>query len=262
MKRILAVIACAAAIASAGAEEIQERLAAYMPASLAAELVAKGSVQNGAYRQKGISPRLAPSTSLAKEALSFWDGKDAPFFSETLTLYKKAERQKTSGPQDRAAVSALLRSISKLQGIEYFSHSRNKMRTLYEKAYAVDGLSSKKRIPDPVSGSANGLTVYALQKDLTFGEYVYKYSYRETDDSVAFYSTNEQTMNYAIIKVLDPERLRISLVVQDLGDYFLVYSLTRADFAAIPGLEEKINNSFSSRANAVYGWFIKEYEKR
>jgi hypothetical protein len=262
MKRILAVLACAAALATVGADEIQERLSAYMPASLAAELAAKGILQNAAYRQKGASPKLAPTTALAREALSFWDGKDPPFFSETLTLYKKAERQKTTGPKDRAAVSELLRSISKLQGIEYFSHSRNKMRTLYEKAYAVDGVATKKRIPDSLGGSADGMTVYALQKDLTFGEYVYSYRYRETDDSVAFYSTNQQAMSYAIIKVLDPERLRISLVVQDLGDYFLVYSLTRADFAAIPGLEEKINNSFSSRASAVYGWFIKEYEKR
>ncbi len=262
MKRVLAAgFCCFLSLAAAGAADIGDRLKSFLPDTVAAELVGKGTIQNTVYREKGVAPKLAPATPLAKEAVSFWSGKDPSFFVETLSLYKKPDAKKGPAGSDRGLVSALLRSISKLQGVEYFSHSRNKMRKLYEKSYVIDGISTKKKIADPVSGSADGLSLVALQKDLTFGEYLYSYRYRENEDSVAFYSANLQAMSYAVIKVLDPDRLRVSLVVQDLGDYFLVYNLTRADFFAIPGLEEKVNGSFTARAEAIYGWFLKEYEK-
>jgi hypothetical protein len=136
------------------------------------------------------------------------------------------------------------------------------MRTLYEKSYAVDGSETRKRIEDPVDGSADGQTVLAIQKDLTFGEYLYQYDYRETENTVAFYSKNRETLSYAIFDLIDPEALRTSLVVYDMGDYLLIYNLTRVSFTAIPGMESKIKASFTTRAEAVYKWFISEYEKR
>jgi hypothetical protein len=240
-------------MAAAGAADIGDRLKVFLPESIAAELVSKGSIQNTVYREKGAAPKLAPATPLAKEALAFWSGKDPSFFVETLWLYKKPDAKKSAAGADRGSISVLLRSVS---------HSRNKMRTLYETSYVVDSAATKKKIADPVSGSADGVSLVAIQKDLTFGEYLYSYRYRENADSVAFYSSNLQAMNYAVIRVLDPDKLRVSLVVQDLGDYFLVYNLTRADFFAIPGLDEKVNSSFTARADAIYGWFLKEYEKQ
>ena len=136
------------------------------------------------------------------------------------------------------------------------------MRTLYEKSWTIDGQATRNRIADKNTGSADGMTIYALQKDLTFGEYAYSYSYRQTADTVAFFSQNLDAMNYSVIKLIDPGKLRVSLVVQDFGDYLLVYGLTRADFPAIPGLEGKVNASFTTRAEAVYQWFIREYEKQ
>ena len=172
---------------------------------------------------------------------------DTPFFVENLYLYRKNADKVGPAGVDVAKISTILRSLSRLEGIQYYSTSRKKMRTLYEKSYVVDGIKTKKRIADPVAGPADGMKIIALQKDLTFGEYLYQYSYRETADTVSFVSDNLEPMSLSFIKLIDPENLRVSLVVYDMGDGFLVYGLTCADFPAIPGLESKLNASFSTR---------------
>lgn len=242
------------------ASDIESQLKAILPDSVVTDLLKHKKVQNSSYRIKGAAPIFVPDNAFAREAVSYWTGEEAPFFSESLYLYKKPESIETA--DDLAKVSRILRSISRLEGISYYSTSRKQMRILYEKSYAIDNQKTKKRIDDPVSGSADGVSILTFQKDLTFGECVYQYNYRQNIDTVAFYSCNLEPMSYAFIRVIDPGKLRNSLVVQDLGDYLLVYGITRANFAAIPGLDTKINASFSTRMEAVYDWFLKEYERQ
>ena len=261
MRRLAAFLAVAVAFAPASAQDLSARLGAVMPAELAGRLLDKGFAQNTVYRVKGAAPSMAPDLDLAREALGFWDGDEPAFFNETLYLYRKpAEKEGEPGAETRR-ISAILRSLSRLEGIEYYSTSRKKMRTLYEKSYIVDNEKSQKRIADPVGGSADGLSVLALQKDLTFGEFIYRYDYRETPDAAAFYSRNLEPLSYLIFDLIDEERLRASLIVRDMGDCLLIYSLTRVDFLAVPGIEGKIHASFTTRAQAMYNWFIKEYER-
>lgn len=262
MKRFCAVLLSVCFAAGAFAADIQEILSRQFPASAVSGLIEKGTVQNTVYRQKGAVPSLVPSSALAREAVAFWKGDDAPFFIETLYLYKKTAQKKVVPGTDADRISVILRSLSKLEGLEYYSPSRKKMRTLYEKSYIIESAVSRKKISDPVSGSADGLSALALQKDLTFGEYVYRYTWRQSGDSVAFFSANVDAMSYSFLKLIQSDKLRVSLIVQDLGDWLLVYNLTKADFTAIPGIEGKITASFSARAEAIYKWFIKEYEKQ
>lgn len=241
--------------------EVNAELNKILAEKTAQTLQDKGTLQNSSYRKAGTALRLKPDISLIRDAKDIPQVPDTPFFVENLYLYKKAPGKVGSIGADVAKISSILRSISRLEGVQYYSTSRKKMRTLYEKSYVVDGAKTKKRINDPTEGSAEGLKILALQKDLTFGEYLYQYSYRQSADAVAFFSVNIEPMNYTFIKLIDPENLRVSLVVYDMGDSLLVYGLTCADFPAIPGLEGKLNSSFSTRADAVYKWFISEYEK-
>ena len=227
----------------------------------AQELQVKGTLQNSSYRKTGTALKLAPNIAFIREANNIPQVPKTPFFVENLYLYKKASGKTGPVGVDVQKISSILRSLSRLEGIQYYSTSRKKMRTLYEKSYVVDGAKTKKRIADPVEGSADGMKVIAIQKDLTFGEYLYQYSYRQTQDTVAFFSENLEPMSLSFIKLIDPENLHVSLVVYDMGDSLLVYGLTCADFPAIPGLESKLSASFSTRADAVYKWFISEYEK-
>lgn len=268
-------------MAAAYGQGIGVKLDMLLPPDVSARLVKEGTLQNSVYRQKGAVPVLTPNLSLAREAVGFWNGADAAFFCENLFLYKKKQagtagikqaEVEASGDgispavalatRENQKISSILRSISALEGLEYYSTSRKKMRLLYEKSYVVDNEASRKRIADPVTGNGNGLSLVAVQKDLTFGEYAYRYEYRSEGNSAAFFSRNIDPLRYTFIKLIEADKLRVSLVVHDLGDYLLVYGLTRADFPAIPGLDDKINASFTTRAQAMYGWFIKQYEQQ
>ncbi len=262
MKRVFFALLCLTLAGFMAADDLSNRLRALLPERTVSELVEKGKAQKNSYREKGVVPTLAPSIPLSRDALSFWSGKDPSFFVESLFLYRKKAGAETAPGDDVPRVSAILRSLSTLEGIEYYSTSRKRMRTLYEKSYTIDDPKTRKRLPDRTEGSAAGVSVYALQKDLTFGEYVYRYSYLQNQDSVAFLSENLETLSYKVIKGINPERLRVSLIVLDMGDCLLVYGLTRADIPAIPAIDERLNASFTTRAEAIYQWFIGEYEKR
>lgn len=260
MKRLVAGTLIISLAFIANAEDIQKRLTALVSESTAAALVQDGFVRKTAYRENVTSLPLLPRLLLADEADRYWGGDTAPFVSETLFLHKKSEENE-SDKDGVSVISTILRSLSRLEGIEYYSNSRKAMRTLYRKSYVVESEDNRIKREDPKDGSADGVSLVAIQEDLTFGEYAYQYTYRQTDDTVAFYSKNIDSLYYGIFRIIRSGNLRIALVIHDLGDYLLVYNLTRADFLAVPGMEKKLNASFSSRADAVYAWFIDEYEK-
>lgn len=243
------------------AEENASKLSGMLPLKTATELAEKGFIQRTNYRNPAEVLELAPDSALAREAGSFWQGERPAFFSETVYLYAKPTGKPNTVGEDISRISAILRSLSRLEGIEYFSTSRNRMRTLYASSFEVAGPDNRIEIPDQTAGSADGKLIWALQKDLTFGEYLYRYDYRQTEDSVAFYSKNVDALKYTVFTLISPERLKVSLVVQDLGTHLLIYSLTQADFLSIPGIEGKLNASFKTRAEALYRWFINEYER-
>lgn len=262
MKKYFFILFCLALTNIISALEINKKIDHLVNSSVAQQLIEKGYVQNMVYRQKGVQPSLVPSIGLFKEAIDFWKGDDAPFFIETLYLFKKVSNKTISPVTDITKVSVILRSLSRLRGLEYYSTSRKKMHTLYEESYVIDNIETKKRISDPISVSADNLTILAIQKDLTFGKYVYEYKYRQTKDAVAFFSSNLEALKYSFVTIIEPDNLHTSLVVYDLEDYFLIYGLTKVKFFAFPGMEEKINASFTTRIEAIYNWFIKEYEKQ
>ena len=176
---------------------------------------------------------------------------------ECLYLYKK-----TGTPTK--SISDILHSVSALEGLEYYSPSRGKMRTLYEKSYMVKqtvnskGKATYERIDDDMTVDS----AFILQKDLSFGEHIYENTYyKGTDGSYGFTCVNQENLWYSIVKVLNAKNMNIGITIVDLGDYLLTYVNTRANCTKMSALRNKLQNSFSARAEAIYGWFIKEYEK-
>jgi hypothetical protein len=242
--------------------DILEQLESIIPSEVARVLIASGKIQRTAYRQKNAILNYIPQTALGSAVDIFMNAVDSDmsFICESLYLYAKQEDRRGEVGADSTDISVILRSISHLEGIEYYSASRRQMRTLYEKSYPVDNLISRTRIPDPVTGEADGLSVPVVQKDLTFGEYAHQVYWRHVGAEASFFSENIEYVRYGIFKLIKPGNLRLGVVVFDLGDYLLVYGLSGADFLAVPGIEAKLRDSFISRADAIFAWFIREYE--
>jgi hypothetical protein len=189
---------------------------------------------------------------------------DPEIMVETLHLYNKpagAEKPAWSEAERIRLYNEVL-ALSTLTGLQYYSASRRTMRTFYERSGVIGSPSSKTFIADPVYQVPPArLTIYARQKDLTFGDNTYQYDYYSFPDAMVFIQQNLSSLTYGIIPAVGKNRLRSAVAIIDAGDYLLVYAASMAKAASIPGMKERIGNSFSNRAEAILNWFASRADK-
>jgi hypothetical protein len=228
----------------------------------AAALQAAGSVTE-VQLQKGGPVLLPRHEALRRLVAETVGGLEPGLMVETLSLYRKPRPPQDSGGADaawsdaeRAALFNQLLALSTLSGIQYYSASRKTMRTFYETSQVIDGPESRQPLPDPVyAAPPAALTVYARQKDLTFGDNIYRYDYRCEADAFFFVQENLTAMNAGIIPAVGRNKFRTVMAVIDAGDSLLVYAVAMAKTVAVPGLGGRIGNSFTNRAAAILKWF-------
>jgi hypothetical protein len=189
---------------------------------------------------------------------------DPGIMVETLHLYRKpAEAEKPAWNEaERIRLYNEVLALSTLTGLQYYSASRQAMRTFYESSGVIGSPSSKTTIADPVyQVPPNKLTVYARQKDLTFGDNTYQYDYYSFPDAMIFVQQNLSSLTYGIIPAVGKNKLRSAVAIVDAGDYLLVYAASMAKVASVLGMKERIGNSFSNRAGAMLNWFAVRADK-
>ena len=211
------------------------------------------------------SPKLLPfDVDLRQFITTAIDALDPNIMVETLYLYKKPVQSRTSADSwdntQKTGIFNQLLAISTLTGIEYYSASREEMRTLFEYSQVIDGPETKYPLPDPVYASPPAeLSLYARQVDLTFGDNVYRYDFMTTQNGIFFAQENLTALALASIPVaripvVRSNNLRSIMAVFDCGDTLLIYSVSMAKAFSAP-IGERIGNSFSNRADAVLKWF-------
>ena len=175
---------------------------------------------------------------------------------ETLYLYKKPIPSNGWDEAQRMALFNRILTLSTLTGIEYYSASRGAMRVFYESSSVIDGPNTKKPLPDPQYAQMPGsLTLYARQKDLTFGDNIYRYDFRTTDSAFFFAQENLTALTYGIIPAVGKNKLQSVFAVIDCGDSLLIYAVSMAKTASVLGMGDRIGNSFGNRAEAILEWF-------
>ena len=214
-------------------------------------------------------PQLIPRHEVLKEIIEAIRSDLGPsVMVETLHLYKKpagtpaeAEKSVWSADEETRLYNGVL-ALSTLAGLQYFSASRLTMRTFYETSSVIDGPSSKRPLPDPVySRPPAELTVYARQKDLTFGDNIYQYDFYTVPGALIFIQQNLTALTAGIIPAVGKNKLRSTVAVLDAEEYLLVYAVSMAKAASLPGMKERIGNSFANRAEAVINWFSGQADK-
>lgn len=205
---------------------------------------------------RNISPALLPGHQAVRGMISQIIADLAPnVMVEALCCYKKPSARNWN-EAERAAVFNQLTAISALAGIRYFSASRNAMRIFYETSAVIENPENKRIIPDPVFASPPPfLTLYARQKDSTFGDNIYRYDFRSDPGSVFFSQENVTPITYGIIPAVGRGRLRTVGALIDTGDSILIYVASMARAVTTLGIGDRIGQSFGNRAEAILKWF-------
>lgn len=239
------------------------------PASLAA-IKAEGRAVRAVAGAEARRPELAPLVA-ASAALRAAITAEAPSM-----LVEAAFLLPRPAPADPAAefsrVYGILRAVSSLQGTVYWSASRKTWRTFYEESWRIDGPATRLKIADgaPSGSPPSTEQIYAWQKDLSFGGNVYRYRYAihgaalpgaapSQAPAILVESSNLTRMSYSLIPVMDPEGLKVRLLVVPCAEGILFYAASAARAPNLPGLRGKLEDSFTNRAAALFRWFGERY---
>ena len=208
-------------------------------------------------------PQLLPRHQLTRELIeTVLRDIEPAVMVETLHIYEKPAAATAWSAEEKTQLYNNLLALSTLTGLQYYSASRGAMRTFYETSFVIDGPSGKKPIPDPVyTRPPSELTIYARQKDLTFGDNTYQYNYISAPGAIIFTQQNLTSLTYGIIQAVGKNRLRSTVAVLDADEYLLVYAVSMAKTASLPAMRDRIGNSFANRAEAILHWFSDQADK-
>ena len=223
------------------------------------------NLQNTFMNDDVVNLTLTPNSELSKKAVNTWTLDAKPrFTTEKLFYLKKSTLVANSDNPEKCdtsinGVSKVIRSISKMKGVQYYSNGDKKWETLYHKSNLIDSLKTKKAIPDDLEGSADGKSYFCIQEDNSFGTCVYKLDYLQRDkqnpNEVSVCFTNAESLRYGPITAVKSGNLKISLVVTEQDTFYLVYMIVQVKYPSIPFLESRLSRSFNARVDAIYKWF-------
>lgn len=211
-----------------------------------------GKIQVNRFNDESKHLELVSDTEVSRKVFGEWENLDLTALTgENLYLLPK----NGTSIED---VSVILRSVSRLQGTEYYSNRRKRTEVLYENAYCIKSESDRTKVDDFTEGNADGQVQYCLLDDHSLGKTNYRISYTQTENEVAASFTNVSSVSYGPVRAVAKGNLVIGVVFIDCGDEYLVYMAMKADFFSLGFLEEKIKKSLLSRLDAIYGCFMKQ----
>ena len=191
----------------------------------------------------------AASGALRIEALAFLPApRDAAAASAAASLDRQL-----------AAIARILNSVHGMQGLEYWSASRQRMRTLYAEAWRTDSPEAKTRLPDPAAPPASpsgASSFYAWLRDLTFGGNVFRFDIAIGPASALMLNENVSPIRYLLAPIVAPGRMRSRIQVIPCREGLLAHFFSTIDVSDL--MAKRVFESAGNKALAVLGWFVKE----
>jgi hypothetical protein len=191
----------------------------------------------------------AASSALRIEALAFLP---APRESAAASGGMSLDRQ-------LAALSRILNSVHGMQGLEYWSASRKRMRTLYSEAWRTDSSEARVQLPDPTATPAapgDSTSFYAWLRDLTFGGNVFRFDIAIGPASVLMLNENSSPIRFLLVPIAAPGRMQSRIHVIPCREGLLVHFITTIDVSDL--MARRVFESAGNKALAVLGWFARE----
>ncbi|MDA3941224.1 MAG: hypothetical protein PF693_18255 [Spirochaetia bacterium] len=179
---------------------------------------------------------------------------------ESLYFLKYSDLLEKINIDDISIFNTLL-SVKTMKGIEYYSKSREKMRTLYTESFAVKDLDSSEPVPDPIYKIIpEEITRYLLQTDKTFGKNLYKAIYRYDGNTIWINIVNKTKMKYSFIPMVKIDNMNVNLFVTTIEDGLLFYGVSIVETSSFLGLAKSKKESFYNRIKAMFMWFSEQLE--
>lgn len=238
-----------------------------LPPQVEEMLLANGEISH-IFSENDLEAYFIPQTEFADEIKNFVFGKISAekmgFAEEKIYRLPKSEIEisdENSAALDTRTVSKIMRSISKMQGMQYFSRSRKSWDELYSQAFRVENPDSENfsAAGDLNEGDADGQEIFVFLNDHTFGESIYKISYKQNQNELLMLMENTSALSYGPVKAVKPGDFKMCVCIIDCGDEFLVYIGNYTEFKMISALKKRLNNSFEARLEAIYNWFKNQF---
>lgn len=225
----------------------------FLPAPVYDRLVSEGELRNSLHRDG--PPQLIPNVPAGRKIEARIRELEITVGTEVLAVYRN-EAGSFDSPESRLRIYNILRSLSTMKAIQYYSASRQRMRTLFAESYVVEGPDGEKRLPDPVVDEIPAYSkLYALQEDLTFGENIYVMEFHYSGENFLMDSTNLTTMHYFFLPMVKPQNSVTLILLIPSGQELLFYGAVGAHTMGFLGLARSREDSFYNRLKAIYGWF-------
>lgn len=216
------------------------------------------------HNEKDIQFDLLPKSVYAKLAAANRVKKESGYITECLYLIDRNDsNQKNTDnvPVDTSinAIACILRSISKMEGMKYYSNFYKKTMVLYSRTYMIAGPDDDTPVPDQNTGNADGQVSYAYQHDNTFGGCKYMLNYYQSANEMYATFNNLTKMMFGIVNAVNPYQFRVNMLIIDCGQQYLVYISTDVGCPRIEIINSQINYAFNDRLDALHTWFISQF---
>ncbi len=253
---ILLLLALALPVEAATPPKRLPSLASLIPPTAAQALATQDSFVLTA--KAGDGPSILPAYA-GSEALRAALGAEKPgLVVEALYVLRRPSPESPEAELRR--IYSTLLAISSLEGIEYWSASRQTMRTFYAESWRIDSPESAQRLPDAQAPATGPLPASALyytyQRDLSFGANKYSYDYRAYPEGIGLEMINLTKMTYKGIPLLSPKALKVRVLIVQAEEALLFYVVSAADVPSLPFVRGKVQESVTNRAEALYKWFV------
>lgn len=149
----------------------------------------------------------------------------------------------------------ILREVSNISGVQYFSRTKNRYRVLFDDVYAID--EKKKPIDDPLVFEIPEYDSFPIHmKEANLGRDYYDAEYYYDGQDISFSLTNSSNVSF-ILKVVGKGNMQIDLLLMPLEDELVIYGYCGVKLAN-PGFVRKLMDPFSSFFRRLYAmeiWF-------
>jgi len=232
-----------------------------LPLNLAEDLEQEGELVR--YFYGDLDLQYLPFGPLSEEIVNDLTGQDSTIGVEALFRMDLPTSLAEMEKEERdLAIFNLLNRVSTLSGIEYYSASRERMRTLFTEVYRVEEIGSKKALSDRQFSSVPAIQEDILfQEDLTFGKNYVRNRCLYRDGRFLMQVRNLSTMWYFILPLVGSENFRMDLLIIPQEDHLVFYGASSVDSASLFGIEKSKKDSFYNRIKAMQGWFSSQLEK-